>query len=99
LTEPRRLLWYVVGDEITAMMEIWHRMNVLSVEVVFEHREDPNITLTLSGVPELMKYAVSPETQNEGSYTGEPYKISEVFLTGEVELEHIPGEVGRRASA
>jgi hypothetical protein len=54
LSEPRRLLRYVVGDEITVRMELWHHMNLLSVEVVFEHREDPNITLTLSGGPEFM---------------------------------------------
>jgi hypothetical protein len=47
LSEPRRLLQYVVGDEITVRMELWHHMDPLSVEVVFEHREDPNITLTL----------------------------------------------------
>ena len=56
------MLQYVVGDEITARMELWHRMNLLSVEVVFDHREDPNITLSLSGGPELMKYAASQET-------------------------------------
>lgn len=91
-TEPRQLLWYVVGDEITARMQLMHRMNLLSVEIVFEHREDPNITLTLSGVPEFVKYAASQEVQNEGSLTGWPYKISVALLTGEVDLEHIPGE-------
>jgi hypothetical protein len=92
LTEPRQLLWYVVGDEITATMEMWHRMNLLRVEVVFEHRVDPNITLTLSGVPEFVEYAALQELQNEGSLKGESYRISEVLLSGKVGLEHIPGE-------
>ena len=55
MAEPPQVRWYVVGDEITATMEMWHRMNLLSVEVVFEHCEDPNITLTLHGVPEFVK--------------------------------------------
>ena len=92
MAEPPQVRWYVVGDEITATMEIWHRMNLLSVEVVFEHCEDPNITLTLHGVPEFVKYAPSQEVQNEGSLKGESYRISEVLLSGEVGLEHIPGE-------
>lgn len=44
------MLRYVVGDEITARMELWHRMNLLNVNVVLEPHEDPAITLTLSGV-------------------------------------------------
>ena len=49
------MLRYVVGDEITARMELWHRMNLLNVNVVFEHHEDPAITLTLSGVPKFVR--------------------------------------------
>jgi hypothetical protein len=73
-------------------MEMWHRMNVLSVEIVFEHREDPAITLTLSGVPKFKAYGPSQESQEGGNLTGELYRTSEVLLSGEVELEHIPGE-------
>jgi len=39
-----------------------------------------------------VKYAASQEVQYEGSLTGESYRISDVLLTGEVDLEHIPGE-------
>ena len=92
MTEPRQMLWYVVGDEITARMYLWHRMNLLSVEVVFEHHEDPNITLTLSGVPEFKAFVPSQENQEGGNLTGESYRTSEVLLSGEVDLEHIPGE-------
>lgn len=51
MTQADGLLRYVVGDEITVRMELWHRINLLNVNVVFEHHEDPAITLTLIGVP------------------------------------------------
>ncbi len=92
MIEPRPLLGYVVGDEITASMELWHRMNLLSVEVVFVHREDPSMTLTLDGVPEFVGYGPSSERHDEESLPSEPCKISKVLLSGEVGLGHMPGE-------
>ena len=86
------MLRYTVGDEVTASMKLWHRMNLLGVDVVFEHREDSAITLILSGVPELVGY-VPPQEQPEGAtLPGQTYRTSEVPLSGEVGLEHIPGE-------
>jgi hypothetical protein len=86
------LLRYVVGDEITARMELWHRMNLLNINVVLEHHEDPAITLTLSGVPKFVRYVPSQDRREAGSSTGEVYGESEVLLRGEVDLEHLPGE-------
>lgn len=86
------MLRYVVGDEITARMELWHCMNLLNVNVVFEHHEDPAITLTLSGVPKFVRYVPSQDRRDAGSSTGEVYRESEVLLRGEVDLEHLPGE-------
>ena len=83
---------YVVGDEVMARMELWHRMNLLDVSVVFEHHEDPAITLTLSGVPKFVRYVPSQDRPDTGSSTGEIYRESEVCLRGEVDLEHLPGE-------
>ena len=86
------MLRYVVGDEITARMELWHRINLLDVNVVFEHHEDPAITLTLSGVPKFVRYVPWQDRREAGSSTGEVYRESEVLLRGEVDLEHLPGE-------
>jgi hypothetical protein len=86
------LLTYVIGDEITARMELWHRMNLFDVNVVFEHHVDPAITLTLGGVPEFVRYVPSQDRQDAGSSTGEVYRESEVLLRGEVELDHLPGD-------
>ena len=86
------MLRYVVGDEITARMELWHRMNLLNINVVLEHHEDPAITLTLSGVPKFVRYVPSQDRREAGSSTGEVYRESEVLLRGEVDLEHLPGE-------
>jgi hypothetical protein len=91
------LLRYIVGDEITARMKMWHRMNLLSAEVVFEHGEDPAITLTLSGVPEFLEYVPLWERPEVTGSPGEPYKVSEVLLSGEVGLEHIPGNTRSHA--
>ena len=92
MTQADGLLRYVVGDEITARMELWHRMNLLNVNVVFEHHEDPAITLTLSGVPKFVRYVLSQDRRDAGSSMGEVYRKSEVLLRGEVDLEHLPGE-------
>ena len=92
MTESHRLRKYVVGDEITASMKLWHRMNLLSVEVVFEHGEDPSITLILSNHSDSTEYSSSAETLNEEGTPSEPQKISTMLLSGEVELGHIPGE-------
>lgn len=86
------MLRYVVGDEITARMELWHRMNLWDVSVVFEHREDPAITLTLHGVPNFVRYIPSQGSQDAGRATGEVYRESDVLLCGKVGLEHLPGE-------
>lgn len=74
MTQADGLLRYVVGDEITARMELWHRMNLLNVNVVFEHHEDPAITLTLSGVPKFVRYVPSQDRREAGSSTGEVYR-------------------------
>jgi hypothetical protein len=50
------------------------------------------ISLTLSGAPEFTAYAWPEETREGSITTSEPYRISEVPLSGEVDLEHIPGE-------
>jgi hypothetical protein len=92
LTQADGLFRYVVGDEIMARMELWHRMNLLDVSVVFEHHEDPAITLTLSGVPKFVRYVPSQDRRDAGSSTEEVYRESEVRLRGEVDLEHLPGE-------
>ena len=86
------MLRYVVGDEITARRELWHRMNLLNVNVVFEPHEGPAIKLTVSGVPKFVRYVPSQDRREAGSSTGEVYRESEVLLRGEVDLEHLPGE-------
>ena len=92
MTQADGLLRYVVGDEITARMELWHRMNLLDVNVVFEHHKDPAITLTLSGVPKFVRYVPSQDRRDAGSSMRGVYRESEVLLRGEVDLEHLPGE-------
>ena len=86
------MLRYVVGDEITTRMELWHRMNLLNVNVVFEPHEGPAIKLTVSGVPKFVRYVPSQDRRDAGSSMGEVYGESEVLLRGEVDLEHLPGE-------
>jgi hypothetical protein len=81
-----------VGDEITARRELWHRMNLLNVNVVFEPHEGPAIKLTVSGVPKFVRYVPSQDRRGAGSSMGEVYGESEVLLRGEVDLEHLPGE-------
>ena len=92
MTQADGLLRYVVGDEITARMELWHCMNLLNVNVVLEPHEDPAITLTLSGVPKFVRYVPSQDRREACSSTGEVYRESEVLLRDEVDLEHLPGE-------
>lgn len=92
MTQADGLLRYDVGDEITARMELWHHMNLLNVNVVFEPHEDPAIKLTVSGVPKFVRYVPSQDRRDAGSSTGEVYRESEVLLRGEVDLEHLPGE-------
>jgi hypothetical protein len=92
LTQADGLLLYDVSDEITARMELWHRMNLLNVNVVFEPHEDPAIKLTVSTVPKFVRYVPSQDRRDAGSSMGEVYRESEVLLRGEVDLEHLPGE-------
>ena len=80
---PRK---YVVGDEVTGGIVVSHIQNLLSIEVVFCHSEDETITMILGDVP-ATRDRVSIMDQSDMTEV----KFSEVELSAEVGLEHVPG--------